>query len=68
MGAYTLGTLPLIKFLLEFMNLKEMNTQEVDFADEFSVAGSLNSIKGYWDKLIATGQKYDFYPKPTKLI
>ena len=44
MGAYALGILPLIKFLL-----KEVDAKEVAFADDFSVAGSLNSIKGYWE-------------------
>ena len=49
MGAYALDILPLIKFLLEFINLHEMNAKEVALADDFSVAGSLNSIKDYWD-------------------
>ena len=47
MGAYVLGILPLIKFLLEFIDLNEVNAKEVVFADYFSVAGSLNSIKDY---------------------
>ena len=64
MGA--LGILPLIKFLLEFFNLNEMNAKEVVFVDDFSVAGSLNSIKDYWDKLTAIGPKYGYIPKPTK--
>ena len=29
MGAYALGILPLIKFLLEFIKLNEMNAKEV---------------------------------------
>ena len=60
MGAYTLGILPLIKFLLSFINLNKIN------ADDFSVAGNLNSIKDYWDKLTAIGPKYGYFPKPTK--
>ena len=47
MRAYALGILPLIKFLLEFINLNEMNTMEVAFADNVSVTVSLNSIKNY---------------------
>ena len=66
MGTYALGILPLVKFLLEFINLNEMNAKEVVFADDFSVAGSLNSIKDYWDKLTAIGPKYGYFPKPTK--
>ena len=45
MGAYASGILPLIKFLIEFINLSEINAKDVVFADNFSVAGCLNSIK-----------------------
>ena len=47
MGAFALEILPLIRFLLEFINLNEMNTNKVVFATDFSVADSLNSIKDY---------------------
>ena len=57
MGAYALGILPLIKFLLQFINLNKMIAKEVAFAGDFSVAGSLNSIKDYWDKLTAIRPK-----------
>ena len=43
-----------------------MNVKEVTFGDNFSVAGSLNSIKDYWDKLTAIGPKYGYFPKCTK--
>ena len=39
MAGYALGILPLIKFLLEFINLNEMSTNEVVFADDFSLVG-----------------------------
>ena len=41
-----------------------MNAKEVVFADDISVAGSLNSIKGYLDKLTAIVPKYGYFPKP----
>ena len=66
MGAYILGTLPLIKFLLQFVNLNEMNVKEAVFADEFSIAGSLNSIKDYRDELAAISPKYGYFPNPAK--
>ena len=66
MGAYALAILPLIKFLLQFINLNEMNVKEAVFADEFSIAGSLNSIKDYWDELTASSPKYGYFPKPAK--
>ena len=43
-----------------------MNAKEVLFADGFSVAGNLNSIKDYWEKLTAIGLKYGYFRKPTK--
>ena len=66
MGAYILGTLPLIKFLLQFVNLNEMNVKEAVFAEEFSIAGSLNSIKDYRDELAAISPKYGYFPNPAK--
>ena len=42
-----------------------MNVKEAVFADDFSVVGSLNSIKDYWDQL-AIGPKYGYLPKPAK--
>ena len=66
MRSYSLGILPLIKFLLEFINLNNINPKKVVFLDDFSVAGSLNSIKDYWDKLTAIDPKYGYFPKPTK--
>ena len=65
-GAYVLDILPLITFLLQFVNLNEMNAKEVAFAGNFSVAGSLDSIKGYWNKLIASDPKHGYFTRPTK--
>ena len=56
----------LSKFLLEFINLNEMNAKEVALAGDFSVAGSLNFIKDYYDKLTAIDPKYGYFPKPKK--
>ena len=41
-----------------------MNAKEVAFTDNFSIAGSLNSIKDYQDKLTAINLKYGHIPKP----
>ena len=43
-----------------------MNAKEVAFADDFSVADSLNIIKDYWEISTAIGPKYGYFPKPTK--
>ena len=63
MGAYVLG---IVRFLLQFINLIEMNIKEAVFADEFSIAGSLNSIKDYRNKLTAISPKYVYFSKPVK--
>ena len=66
MGGYVLSFVPLIKFLLEFINLNELNAKEGVFVEDFSVAYNLNCIKDYWDKVTVIGPKYDYFPKPTK--
>ena len=61
LGAIALSILTLIKSLLQFINLNEMNAKEVVFLDDFSVAVSLNNIEDYRDKLIAIGPKYGYF-------
>ena len=43
-----------------------MNVKEVAFVEHCSVAGSLNSIKDYWNQLAGIGPKYGYFPKFTK--
>ena len=66
MGTYALDILPLIKFLLDFVSLNEMNVKEGVFAEDFSVVSSLNRIKDYWKKLTVIDPKYGYFPKPKK--
>ena len=47
MGAYALGILPLLQFLLDFISVNDLNAKEVAFADDFTVAGKISSIKDY---------------------
>ena len=49
MGEYALGILPLIHFLLEFISINHLSAKEVAFADDFTVAGKLTSIRDYWE-------------------
>ena len=65
MGAYTLGILPLIHFLIEFISIN-LSAKEVAFADDFTVAGKLTSIRDYWGKLTVLGPKYGYFPKASK--
>ena len=65
-GAYALRILPLFQFLLNFISVNELNTKEVAFADDFTVAGKLSSIKDYWSQLTSIGPKYGYFPKASK--
>ena len=66
MGAYTLGTLPLLQFLLDFISVNDLNAKEVGFADDFTFAAKLSGIKDYWSQLTSTGPKYGYFPKASK--
>ena len=43
-----------------------MNSREVVFVDDFSVAGSLKNFKDYQEKLTVIGPKYGYLHKHTK--
>ena len=66
MGAYALGILSLLQFLLDFISVNELNAKEVALADGFTVAGKLSSIKHYWSQLTSIGPKYGYFPKASK--
>ena len=66
MRAYALDSLTLMRFLLEFIDLNEMNAKEVAFADDCSVADSSDTMKDFCNKLTTIGPKHGYFPKPTK--
>ena len=66
MRAYALGILPLIHFLLAFISINHLSTKEVAFADDFTVAGKLTSVRDYWGKLAVLGPKYGYFVKASK--
>ena len=66
MGAYALGILPLIHFLLEFISINYLIAKEVAFAGDFTVPGKLTSIRDYWRKSTVLGPKYGYFSKASK--
>ena len=66
MGAGTLGILPLIHFLLQFISVNHISAKDVAFANDFTVAGKLTSIKDYWGKLTVLCPNYGYFPKASK--
>ena len=65
-GAYALGILPLLQFLVDFISVNELNAKEVALADDFTVAGKISSIKDYWSQLTSVVPKYGYFPKASK--
>ena len=53
MGVYVLCILPMLHSLLDFVLTNDLQTREVAFADDLTVAGKLADIKSFWDKLSA---------------
>ena len=66
MDVYALAILPLLQFLLDFTLVNKLNAKEVAFADNFTVAGKLSSIKDYWSQLTSIDPKYGYFPKASK--
>ena len=58
--------IPMFHSLLDFVVTSELQTREVAFADDLTVAGKLADIKNFWDKLSTIGPKYGYFPKSTK--
>ena len=66
MGAYAIGILPVLNSLLDFVLIENLQTREVAFADDLTVAGKLADLNIFWDKLSTIGPKYEYFPKSTK--
>ena len=66
MGAYALGILPLLQFQLDLISVNKLYAKGVGFADKFTVAGKLSSIKDCWSQLTSIDPKYGYFPKASK--
>ena len=66
METYALGILPMLNSLLDFILTNDLQTRELAFAYDLTVAGKLVDIKNLWDKLAKIGTKYGYFPKSTK--
>ena len=66
MGAYALGILPLLQFLLDFISVSELNAKEVAFVDDLTVVGKSSSIKDYWSHATSIDSKYGHTPNVSK--
>ena len=64
--AYAVGVLPLLQFLLDFISVNKLNSKEIAFADDFTVADKILSIKDYWSQLTFICPKYGYFAKASK--
>ena len=53
--------------VLEITNTKtNSDTKMVAYADDFSAASSISSLKCWWDKMCELGPKFGYFPEPAK--
>ena len=53
--------------VLEITDMKTNSaTKMVAYADDFSTAGSISSLKYWWNTLYKWGPKFCYFPEPTK--
>ena len=67
MPIYALSVILLILMVLEITNTNtNSDAIMVAYADDFSVAGSILSLKDWWDTLCELGLKFGYFPDPKK--
>ena len=67
MPIYALGVIPIMLIVLQITNTKtNFDAKMVAYADDFSAAGLISSLKYWWHTLRKLGPKYGYFPEPTK--
>ena len=67
MAVYAIAIIPLILMILEITaDLPENDTKLAAYADDFTAAGNLKSLKYLWDTLCEMGPKFGYYPQASK--
>lgn len=65
MKAHTLGTLPMLQSLLDFILTSELQTKNVAFSDDLTVVWNLAYVKNFWYTLATIGPRYGYFLKDT---
>ena len=67
MSIYALSFIPLMLMVLEITNTKtNSDAKMVAYVDDFSAAGSISSLKYWWDILYELSPKFGYFLDPTK--
>ena len=61
MAAYAIGVTPLLRLLYDQTRTQNHTLKEVAFADDFTVAGKISEIKGFWNTLRHLVQNTDIF-------
>ena len=67
MVAYTLGVTPLIQNILEITSSNKLYSKEIEYDDDFTVAGLIEDIKCYWKYLNSFATLFGYYPKSIEI-
>ena len=67
MPIYALGVIPIMLIVLQITNTKtNFDAKMVAYADDFSAAGSISSLKYWWHALCKLGPKFGYFPEPAQ--
>ena len=66
MAKYALGIKPLINDLSEAVDVTKC--MQVWYADDSSSAGETYEIRKWWDRILAQGPQYGYFPLPLKTV
>ena len=67
MAGYAITIIPMMLIILEITaDLPDNETKMAAYADDLTAAGSLESLKCWWDTLCKLGPKFGYYPQATK--
>ena len=67
MAIHGIGVIPLINMLSDILSNEYcVNVNVIAYVDDFSAAGNLQDLRGWWSFLTETGPKFGYYSEPTK--
>ena len=67
MAVYAMAVIPLLLMLLEIVTEVPDNTAKmVAYADDFTAAGTIKSLKKWWEALMMLGPKFGYHPQAVK--
>ena len=67
MTFFAVSVISLVLMVLDITNTKTYSVAiMVEYADDFSAAGSISSLKYWWDTLWELGPKFNYFPEPAK--